>query len=106
MCGRHHESHEPGLRHRSTLSPLHVKQLRGQARQAVPNRPPWARDLPTEHGFSEVEEAVKRTSYIDSTILRHSIRMAIIIPVARIVGLPWALTEHQYWVALTVARVT
>ena len=56
-------------------------------------------------GSPRWSEAVKRDFTLDSPILRHSIRMAIIIPVAWIVGL-WALTEHQYWVALTVAWVT
>lgn len=39
-----------------------------------------------------------------SPILRHSIRMAVAIPVALVVG-NVVLTAHQYWVALTVAWV-
>ena len=72
----------------------------------VPNRPPWARDLPTEHGSPRRRRRSSVTSYIGfNRSCGTAFWMAIIIPVARIVGL-WALTEHQYWVALTVAWVT
>ena len=37
--------------------------------------------------------------------MRHSIRLAVTIPIAWVVG-ELLLTEHQYWVALTVAWVT
>ncbi len=39
-----------------------------------------------------------------SPILRHSVRLALVTPVAWIVG-ELVLTDHQYWVALTVAWV-
>lgn len=51
------------------------------------------------------KEAIRRSWNLESPIMRHSIRLAVTIPIAWVVG-ELLLTEHQYWVALTVAWVT
>ncbi len=47
---------------------------------------------------------IRRELNWQSAALRHAIRLAIIIPIAWILG-ELMLSEHQYWVALTVAMV-
>lgn len=56
-------------------------------------------------GFVNPAATIRRDWNLRSPIMRHSIRLAVTIPIAWIVG-ELLLTEHQYWVPLTVAWVT
>lgn len=49
-------------------------------------------------------ELIRRELNWESAILRHAVRLAIVIPLAWILG-ELMLSEHQYWAALTVAMV-
>jgi len=55
-------------------------------------------------GATDWRRAFGNDWHWSSPILRHSIRLALVTPVAWIVG-ELVLTEHHYWVALTVAWV-
>ena len=55
-------------------------------------------------GASDWQRALGSEMTWSSPILRHAVRMAVLTPVAWIVG-ELLLTEHKYWVALTVAWI-
>lgn len=56
-------------------------------------------------GPPDWKELIQNDLYWQSPILRHAIRLAIITPIAWILG-ELLLDAHQYWIALTVAWVT
>lgn len=55
-------------------------------------------------GASDWQRAFRDNWSWSSPILRHAVRLAVLTPVAWIVG-ELLLTEHKYWVALTVAWI-